>query len=273
MKITNRHGLPGAFVEAVRNDPYEKGDCDISATGLLLPPLIASLRKGHGNSLVEDVVDRWWALLGQSVHEILERAEPSALTEVRMYKTFGETVVGGKFDRMSLTQKTLQDYKICSVWEVIFGLKAEKEQQLNILAELAISQGYPIKFLEIVACLRDWQKSKAKNDKDYPQQPIMRLKVPLWSQERRIAFIEARIALHNEVPPQPCTDEDRWYSGSKWAVMKKGRKSALRLLDSEEKAQAWMDNEGKGDSIVHRPGEYRRCEDYCNVRAFCPLYA
>ena len=287
MKITNRYGLPGAFVEAVKNDPYDAGDCDISTTGLLLPPMIAHLRRGNGGNITEDVVDRWWALLGQSVHAILERAEPSAIVEQRLYMTVGETVLSGQFDRISLSQKTLQDYKICSVWQVIFGMKPDHEAQLNILAELAISNGHPTEYLEIVACLRDWQKSKAKHDKGYPRQPIVRIKVPIWPQERRIAFIEGRIALHNEVPPQPCTDEERWYSGSKWAVMKKGRKSALRLLDSEHEAWNWCAlNEhtfldelpdspmqlNKGIYIEHRPGEYRRCEDYCNVRPFCPVY-
>ena len=290
MKLTNRYGLPGAIVEAVKNDPYDPGDGDISVTAAIDPPLIRHLRKGHGNSITEDASDRWYALLGQSVHTILERAEPSAIVEQRLYMTVGDTVLSGQFDRMSLSQKTLQDLKIMSVWEVIFGLKPEKEAQLNTLAELAISQGYPIKFLEIVAMFRDWQKSKAKVDKDYPQQPIMRLKVPLWPQEKRIAFIEGRIALHKLDPPPPCTDEERWYSGSKWAVMKKGRKSALRLLGSEEAAENWAEANShaesvcaergkpwvelfKGISIVHRPGEYRRCEDYCAVRPFCPVYS
>ena len=286
MKITNKFGLPGAIVEAVKNDPYDPGDGDISVTAAIDPPLIRRLRKEHGNSITEDASDRWYSLLGQSVHAVLERAEPSALTEARLYMTVGETVLSGQFDRMTLRQTTLQDYKVMSTWEIIFGLKDEKHAQLNMLAELAIQNQYPIKNLEIVAMLRDWQMSKAKRDKDYPQKPIMRLRVPLWPQERRTAYIEARVALHTKADPQPCTDAERWYSGDKYAVMKKNRKSALRVLDTIDDATRWCASNNhaetyenaavalsKGISIVHRPGEYRRCEDYCNVRAFCPMYA
>jgi hypothetical protein len=52
--------------------------------------------------------------------------------------------------------------------------------------------------------------------------------------------------------------------------MKKGRKSALRVLDTEQEAKNWVDNTGKGEYIEHRKGKYTRCEGYCSVAEFCP---
>jgi hypothetical protein len=51
--------------------------------------------------------------------------------------------------------------------------------------------------------------------------------------------------------------------------MKKGRKTALRVLDSREEAEQWM-KENKGDYIEVGPGEDKKCQDgYCRVAAFC----
>lgn len=74
MKLTNKHNLPKAFYRAVKNDTYSKGDADYSSTGLLTPPQQAALRKLHSEDVVEDVSDRVWAIMGTSVHAILEQS-------------------------------------------------------------------------------------------------------------------------------------------------------------------------------------------------------
>ena len=54
-------------------------------------------------------------------------------------------------------------------------------------------------------------------------------------------------------------------------MMKKGRKSAVRLLDSEEQAEAYVkDKNVKGGYVEKREGENIRCDGYCSVREFCP---
>lgn len=101
-RITNKLGLPEAIVEAVKNDPYDPGHADISATGLISPPRKRALERTHRNDMEEDASDRIWALIGQSVHTILERAEPSAIVEKRLYGRFGGWLVSGQFDRLTL---------------------------------------------------------------------------------------------------------------------------------------------------------------------------
>lgn len=281
MTLTNKYGLPDAIVQAVQGFDGEytashKKHSDISVTALLNPPQVAQLNRQHWKEIEEDASERLWALLGQAVHAILAKAERSALVENRLYMDIGGWTISGQYDRLTLLPTgLLQDYKICSVWEVIFGLKADRENQLNILAELCAENGYNVTELEIVAILRDWQKSKAENDPTYPKAGFARIKVPLWPRQQRRAFIEARVQLHQQARNgviAPCTDEDRWYSGERFAVMKKGRKSAVRLHDARESAEQMAAELGAGHYVDRRPGSNKRCESYCRVAPFCPQW-
>jgi predicted component of type VI protein secretion system len=274
MKITNNFGLPGAIVEAIKNDSYTPGEkTDMSVTGLLSPPRQKELSRKHSSEIVEDASDRIWALMGQAIHSILERAEKSAIVEERLYMDADGWVISGQYDRITLRQKTLQDYKMMSVWEIIHGLKPDKTAQLNMLMQLAVENGYKnITNLEIVAIFRDWQKSKAKYDNKYPQSQVVRIKVDVWPEEKRLEYISERVAAHksarNTLPE--CTPDERWATPDKYAVMKKGRKSAVRLLETRELAEKYItDKNVVGGYIDFRRGESRRCADYCYVNGHC----
>jgi len=70
-----------------------------------------------------------------------------------------------------------------------------------------------------------------------------------------------------------CTDDEVWRRDTKWALMKKNRKSAVKLFDSEEEAEKRLVSEkSKQFYIEHRKGEAIRCERYCNVQTFCNQY-
>jgi len=107
---------------------------------------------------------------------------------------------------------------------------------------------------------RDWQRSKAKFDADYPQHQVKRVPIRLWSTEETERYLLERTDLfesHADTPDNDlpyCTDAERWARPGKCAVTKKGRKSALRLLDTMTEAEAWMQANG-GDSIVEREGQ------------------
>lgn len=266
MNLTNKAGLPDALVRAVSNDSYSRGDSDISTTQLIDSPLIRQLRIAHANEITEDVSDRIWALLGQSVHTILERANLGGLVEQRVGWTFEGRKLSGQFDH--LENGVLTDYKVTSVWSVIYG-KSSWEDQLNVLAYLCSLNSLEVNKLQIVAILRDWQQSKSM-DENYPKTQVVTVPVALWDVERQDAYIRERLAAHFN-PSSTCSDAERWKKEDTWAVMKKGRKSALRVLGSEEEAKAWMQENG-GDEIQHRPGSFNRCESYCSVRPFCPNY-
>jgi hypothetical protein len=280
MKITNKSCLPEALVKAVSNDPYVKADDDISTTQLIDSPQIRALKRENSEEIEEDVSDRIWALLGQSIHTILERANLTGQVEQRLFATFDEIVVSGQFDH--LENEILSDYKLTSVWAVIYG-KVEWEYQLNVLTALCRANGLIVSKLQVVAILRDWQRSKAGKD-GYPELQVVTIPITLWTEEHAQNYIKQRLDLHFNDNTFKCTDEERWYRGEKWAVMKKGRKTALRLLDTEEEAKEWCLFNGNAKetdygfaiasniTIEHRPGIYNRCENYCSVNRWCHQY-
>lgn len=297
MKITNHAGLPDAIVQAVANDPYTKGESDISVTGLVGPVQINFLRNKFDHLLEEDAITRIWSLLGQAVHVILERAEQQAVTEERLYATLHGWTISGQFDRLVLDkQNVLQDYKVTSVWTAINGVKPEWVAQLNCLAWLCRRNNIEIDKLQVVAIYRDWSRAQVDRNPDYPRQALEIINIPMWKPQQVASYLSARILAHQEASETGvvafCSDEERWYRGEKWAVMKKGRKSALRLLDSEKDAYFWCVENGhgefsdphaatleydqvelkKGITVECRPGTYARCEHYCPVASVCPQW-
>ena len=290
MKYTNKHNIPQEIINAVHNDNYSRGKATISATGLLQPPRIRLLAQEHYDKLTIDVSDEIWKLLGQSVHTILERANEDnedTITEQRMFATVKDWTVSGQTDSIDVKSKTLKDYKVTSVWSIVSALKegkAEWEQQLNIYAYLYTKNtGKTIDQLNIIAIARDWNKNQyLRSGGDYPPSPITVLNIDLWSDEEQEAFINQRVSIHQEAEVDYlindklplCTDAERWRRKDTYRVEKKGRKTAVRVLDTQEEANEYIG--GHKDSkllkVVEAKGECVRCANYCDVAEFCNQY-
>ena len=290
MKYTNRHNIPQEIINAVHNDSYSKGKATISATGLLQPPRIRLLAQENYEKLTIDVSDEIWKLLGQSVHTILERANENnedVITEQRMFTVVNDWTVSGQTDSIDVKSNTLKDYKVTSVWSIVSALKEGKvewEQQLNIYAYLyQQTTGKTIDQLNIIAIARDWNKNQyLRSGGDYPPSPVTVLDIDLWSDEEQEDFIKQRVLIHQEAEVDYlindklpfCTDEERWRRKDTYRVEKKGRKTAVRVLDTQEEADEYV--EGHKDSkllkIVLAKGECVRCANYCDVAEFCNQY-
>lgn len=270
MIITNHTGLPQPLVEAIIKDPYDKGHSDLTVTQLISPPRKVALEKRHDNEMVVDASDRLWALMGQIGHGILERAANSGIVEKRWFGAMDGWVISGQSD-LILATSTLCDYKFTSVWTVKDGLKPEWEQQMNLLMWLAESHAQNIKEAQIICIFRDWSVLEARRDRNYPQRQVKVLPVPLWGYEKAEAFARERVRIHaqaqaGELPE--CTAEERWEKAPVWAVMKKGRKRAVRLYDNERDAVKHATAE-KQCSVEHRPGDSIRCQSYCAAAPYC----
>lgn len=282
-KITNKAGLPAALVEAVTNDPYHAGGADITASQLGNPPQLVALAKAHADDIVEDASDRIWSLLGQSVHVILERASTRGeLAEDRLSCEVEGWTVSGQCDNLDLRSGVLTDYKVTSVWSVVFGDRVhEWEAQADTYAYLLRKHGHTVNALQVVAILRDWQRSKADRD-DYPSLMVQRVPLTLWTQDEALDWITKRVRLHqqaqhslaHDMPLPACTPEEQWAKPTTFAVKKKKRVSAVRVLPSRDDAWAYCRDKGlaenggdslkAGYSIVERPGEQVRCNGgYC----------
>ena len=71
MRITNKHNLPACYHRAVQNDPYDKGDSDFSATGLMQTPRAFALLEKHGDEAVVDCSQKVAATIGKGAHSII----------------------------------------------------------------------------------------------------------------------------------------------------------------------------------------------------------
>jgi len=277
MRITNRLDLPSAIVAAVSNDEYSRGQSDISVTQLISPPRQVTLIEAYKDTLEEDASDRIFSLFGQAIHKILERAETTAVAEQRLYMNvpgpYGPWVVSGAMDRIEAMRQedgtvVIQDYKTASVNEMIYGVKPERAQQLNIYKVLAELNGYKVSRLEAVFILRDWSKVKAAeaartprfgdNAPTYPQTHVLKYDLPVWEPEEAFRFIAERVAVHQRARFQyaeaasvggldsaqqalpECDEEERWARGGSFAAMRDGASRASKVGYSVEEVEAWV---------------------------------
>lgn len=274
MNISNLHGLPNAFVEAVRNDPYSAGNSDISVTKLIDSAHRRVLIKKYKDSIVEDASERVWSLLGQAVHTILERQDQgkSVIAEDRLYADVLGWKVSGQFDRMDLRDGVLDDYKVTGTYKAQMDNHIEWERQLNVLRWLAVVNGYTVNKLRIVAILRDWHKSGTLRDPSYPKIPVKIIEIPMWDIGEAKAYVDNRVWIHQHAEsgePTACSDEERWFSGNTYALMKEGGKRAIKIFERKEDAEEKL---ADGCFVEERRGTYRRCADYCEVSQFCEQY-
>src|SRR5690606_33586581 len=106
---------------------------------------------------------------------------------------------------------------------------------------LARANGHRVDRLEIVYIFRDWTRTAADRDHEYPQRQVLVYFIPMWPEQKTRAFLEEKVAEHKAARNgyvRNCTDEERWADPPKWAVKKKTNKTAYRLLSSEEEARA-----------------------------------
>ena len=280
LKITNHTNLPQPIYDALTHDSYSRGASNYSVTQLIDSPRVRLLRKQHDDEIEEDCCDMVWSVLGTAVHKMFEQHQPEGhVVEERLFAKVGNYTISGAIDLQRSeadNSVTLVDYKTTSVWSVVYG-KQEWHRQLNFYAWLAEQKdGVEVSALQIVAVLRDWQRSKA-GEANYPEAPIVVVEIPSWTKEERQAYVEERVSLHtqadfNQFSGQAiplCSDDERWKKEDVYAVKKPRNKRAIKLFDDEESAKKFIGDQ-KELEIEVRQGKYTRCQDnWCRVSAWC----
>lgn len=279
MRWTNNFNLPEEIVNLVKRErTFEKNR--FSVTDLLKSPRQFQLFKGRYDDIEKDVSEELWSILGKAVHYILAKPSVEKFVEEKLKVEVGGITLVGVSDLYDPETKTISDFKITSVWSFLLGNKPEWEAQLNCYAYCWRRTGFEVEKLCIQAILRDWQKSKALSDPNYSKIPFQTVEVRLWEPGEAEFFITERIKLHLEFQDKNnadlpiCSPEERWEKPTTYAVMKDGRKTAIRVLDSSDEAVNYMkeNNLEKGYSIVERKGSSVKCEGYCDVNNFCDFY-
>ena len=278
MKITNVLGLPQAFVDAVSVERHNaKGS--YSATTLLKGGCEVMLLERHYDELEVDASDSVWAVFGSAVHSIFEKQKTGTIKEAFYSTEVSHSTVTGRVDSYDPETKILHDFKTASVWKVQFEDFEDWRKQGLIYTWLMKKNGVEVKRCEFIALLKDHSKSKAKKDPAYPQLPtyVYRFdvnekdlaEIEQYIFEKVSEFEKAELLADEELPP--CSASERWQGEDRYAVMKEGRKTAIKLFDSKEEAENNMKALG-GTYIEERIAEPKKCLDYCTCCEFCPFY-
>ena len=279
MRITNIYNLPAPLVKMAQRE-YKCEPNEYRVTSLLKGVRETILERRYYDEIEKDVSEMIWLLFGTAVHGVLEnqQSEENEITEQRLKVQIGDYILSGQFDLYNKDTGIITDYKTASVWKIIFGDYSDWRRQTLIYAYMLRQKGYNVKGAEIIAILKDHTKRDAKYKKDYPKLPVR--KIEFWFTENDFAEIEQwlikrfeEIAEAEKLPDNAlplCTAEER-FNSDKYAVMKKGRKTALRVFDDRKEAEDYLKNVG-GDEIEIRLGEDKKCADYCNVNKFCEYY-
>ena len=295
MAVKNDLGLLEPIYKALANDSYDSGGADITPTTWINSPRIAQLMKAHRHEIEENVSNKVFSALGTGFHNVMEKAVgDNAITEERIFWDHpGGLRVSGAIDLQIIKDDgstILVDYKVTGVYGVILnkkngGVKPDWERQLNSYRYLLQqAKGIEVSELYILTMLRDWKQSDAGKP-DYPDAPVMQIPVPLWSWEKTEAYVEERIALHQQAAYSAligeelplCTAEEMWERPETFAVMRSAsHKRASSVLDTMEGAMNWAEDPMNGMDnkhvIEHRQGKRVRCQDWCEVAPFCSQY-
>jgi len=277
MKLTNQLNLPNVFMDLCADDDYDKGEADFSTTELISPPYQRQLQRIHADDVTDDISSRFWSISGNAKHYILEkiakRNPDRYIAEKRFYIEVDGWKVGGKLDLYDIDTRHLWDYKETSVWKYKKGDFSDWATQASINRYILSQNGIHPAHTSNIAMMRDWKKREAKHSRDYPEAPMIPVRLYTMSDEDTLRYIQQRVRLHALAREgkitQVCSPGERWARGECWAVKKKGRKTAVLLHNSEDEAKMHLARLDSQHSIEHRPPVYPRCEEYCNVAQFC----
>ena len=279
MKVTNNLHLPEAFVKAVSVERHNKAGC-YSATTLNKGTKEIILQERHWDEFTTDAADNVWAVWGTAVHAHFETIKDENFHEEKFDVAVGNSRVTGVVDSYDMTHAIINDWKTASVYKVMKQDFSDWYKQGMTYAWLLKQSGLDVRHCRFIALLKDHSKSKAKTDAGYPQSPVYCYEFDVTPEEleaagdrirAKVAEIEAAEKLSDDEIAE-CTAEERWADGEKWAVMKNGRKTAVRVFDTEIDAENCAGELGNSHYVEHRPAISRKCGEYCLCKDFCNFW-
>lgn len=279
MKVTNRLHLPEAFVKAVSVERHNKAGC-YSATTLNKGVKEIILQERHWDELTVDAADSVWAIIGTAVHEILEKYEDGNFHEEPFDIAVSKSRVTGVVDNYDMERGIINDWKTTSVYKIMKGDLSEWYKQGMTYAWLLKQNGLDVRRCRFIALLKDHSMTKAETDSSYPQSPVFTYEFEITPEEleqtgarimAKVKDIEAAELMPDD-DIAPCTAEERWADPEKYAVMKNGRKSAVRVFDTLIDAENCAGELGNSHYVETRPAVSRKCGKYCLCKDFCSFY-
>lgn len=280
MKTTNKLNLPQTFVNFYNNEEKEIVENRYSVTEILKPIQQIILYRNHYKEITVDVADTVPAIFGSAVHYILEKNAPVSENVFSEYKfeqeMFGKYTLVGICDLLDLENKEVIDYKTSSVSKVQKGDFRDYYLQDMMYAYMTyLKFDVKIKKLKNYILMKDWSKIKFAKVSGYPTNPIY-----IWEKEisdSDFDFTERWLKERFEQIENgivKCSEEERWYTGTKFAVYKNvGDKRAALVADTEQEAHNYITNKCDGSGQIEvRKGENLKCLYYCDCKKFCKQY-
>lgn len=279
MNVTNKLNLPRAFVAAVSTDRHNAPGC-FSATTLNKGAKEIILTDRHFEEITVDASESVWAAFGTAFHALMESQPDNNFHEEKFKIPVSKSFVTGQVDSYDMEHGVITDWKTANVWKVQFADFTDWRAQGLIYAWLLTKSGLEVNKCRFVACLKDHSKSKARTDKGYPQSPVFVYEFDVTPDD--LAATEIRIfqkvqEIENAYKMgdddiEPCSAAERWADNEKFAVMKNGRKTAVKLFDNQQDADAYAGELGNAYYVENRPAISRKCTDYCPAHEFCSFW-
>ena len=143
-----------------------------------------------------------------------------------------------------------------------------------IIKAFSVADAVNIDRLQVFGYALDWKLSQSLKNTDgtYPRFPVVMEEIPILKLREVEQYIDSRLDVFTGKKPYMVTDEDLWIKP--WALMRKGRKTALKLMTTDEmneyrrNLKPGESFEFRGDSYIEHPELIRRCM-YCPANSVC----
>lgn len=286
MIYTNNHRVPREIADAVikRSTKYKKLPSDeYSVTEILNPPRQIHLTRRHFDEIEVDVSQLLYSHVGHLLHDDVQTNKKRFMIPVE--------VAPGEYFHLSgepdiIEGSEIRDLKYTSVWSVIFGDSIKKwKEQLNVYAFLfeLYNPGQYIDSLTIIAQFRDWSENQALSTRGYPKSQSYEISIPVWSTSTQDHFVHRKLysiytSQHKPDAELPlCPDEDRWIKAEGFALMRRDRKRAIRVLPTMDELYKYCEEKELYVSddtyyVEERKSKPRKCQKYCHAAQFCSQY-
>lgn len=298
MIITNKLGLPQAFVDACEKDYRKLDDNEFSITELNNGVKEIILARRHHDKIEVDAIDQFWALIGTAYHSIMEKGEVAEheISESVLKKTIEingkEYVVSGKFDLYDAKNKRVVDWKTSMLYSIEKtiqdGTDSNWFKQGRGYWLLLNSNGFKCEQSTVYALARDWSIGRAGRESTYAQSPIVEINWQFNNPDdyvdamayytRKLELIDKYIDTPDDEIPE-CLPEERWEKKEIWAVWREGNKRATSFHITKEQAEFAIETleanavrKGKPYYVEYRKQRPAKCCDYCRVNKFCSFY-
>lgn len=285
--ITNKNNLPQALVDYVKSTEYSPTEKHYSVTTLIRGTTETILSRRHNDEIEVDVNEKVNMLFGTAVHHILEQFDKTGFAEIYFKEEIRDGYyLSGKLDLYNPTEFSVEDWKTASVTKIQRQDFADWKKQGLMYAWLCYRQGKHVGKIRFHAILKDWSPSKKREaqrlNEFYPKAQIYTWKhtvsvadlqeIEKYIYERFNALIALESVEDKDLPP--CSNEDTWYTGDHWCVIKKGGVKAYRKYETMQEAQDCYNGlKNKQEyQVIQRLGVHRKCQDYCAYCKFCKHY-